>query len=138
MAIARPRLRANRKHGTAQIPFVVGLLVALAVVVFLIAGAIVAIAYWPQEFNRPPDPVDLRKRWLTTDPRRVKLIVTDSIREAYNDNEDVIERKSRAFEVAFVLTAVATGMLGVALVAQVTCQTVAPPWGWWPLGRGGC
>lgn len=124
--------------GTAQVPFVVGLLVALAVVVFLLAGSIVSIAYWPQEFNRPPDPIDLRERWLTTDPKQVKLIVMDSIREAYNDNEDVIERKSRAFKVAFVLTAAATGMLGAALVAQVTCQTVAPPWGWWPLGRGGC
>jgi len=124
--------------GTAQIPFVVGSLVALAVVCFLIAGAIVAIAYWPQKFDRPPDPVGLRDRWLTADPRRVKLIVTDSIRDAYNENEDVIKRKNQAFKVAFVLTAVATGMLGVALITQVTCQTVAPPWSWWPLGRSGC
>jgi len=124
--------------GAAQIPFALGVLVSVAVVLFFVAGSIVALAYWPQKFNRPPDPIDLRERWLTTDPNLVKLIVTDSIREAYNDNEDVIERKNFAFKVAFVLTAVATGVLGAALVLQVACQTVAPPWGWWPLGHTGC
>jgi hypothetical protein len=124
--------------GTAQIPFWIGLFVGLAVVLFLIAGAIVAVAYWPQEFNRPPDPIDLRNRWLTTEPEEVKLIVIDSILEAYNDNEDVIERKNDAFKAAFVLTAVATAVMGLALIAQLTCQTVAPPWVWWPLEPSGC
>ncbi|MBA2447705.1 MAG: hypothetical protein H0V51_06735, partial [Chloroflexi bacterium] len=105
--------------GTAQIPFWIGAAVVGAVVLFLVAGGIVAVAYWPQKFNRPPDPLDLRGRWLTTDPRQVKLIVIDSILDAYNDNEDVIERKNLAFKIAFVLTAVATGLLGVALMAQV-------------------
>ncbi len=124
--------------GTAQIPFLIRLAVGCAVVLFLVAGGIVAVAYWPQKFNRPPDPIDLRERWLTTDPRLVKLVVIDSIREAYNDNEDVIERKNGAFKIAFGLTAVATGLMGLALVAQITCQTVASPWPWWPLGHAGC
>jgi len=55
-----------------------------------------------------------------------------------NDNEDVIERKNLAFKIAFVLTAMATGLLGVALMAQVACQTVALPGDWWPLGHQGC
>ena len=54
-----------------------------------------------------------------------------------NDNEDVIERKNLAFKIAFVLTAVATGLLGIALMAQVACQTVALPGDWWPLGHQG-
>ena len=123
--------------GTAQIPFWIGAAVVGAVVLFLVAGGIVAVAYWPQKFNRPPDPLDLRGRWLTTDPRQVKLIVIDSILDAYNDNEDVIERKNLAFKIAFVLTAVATGLLGIALMAQVACQTVALPGDWWPLGHQG-
>lgn len=124
--------------GTVQIPFWIGLLVGMAVALYLVAGAVVAIAYWPQKFNRPPDPIDLRNRWLTTDPREVKLIVIDSILDAYNDNEDVIERKSRAFKVSFAMTAGATAMMGLALIAQVSCQTVAPAWKLWPFQSSGC
>lgn len=130
--------RGASQAGAALIPFGIGLAVIVAVALFLAAATIVAFAYWPQKFNRPPDPLDLRSRWLTTDPSEVKLIVVDSMLDAYNDNEAVIEAKNRAFKRAFVVTAVAIALMGLALVGQVNCQMMPSPWPWWPFGRSGC
>src|SRR5687767_11993428 len=112
-------------------------------ILFLVAAGIVAWRYRPTDFDRPPKPGELRDLYLTTDPRRVKLIVIDSILDAYTGNEAVIKRKNRAFKWAFGLTALATGLLGIALMSQVACETAAPPWhgAWrwlWPLSTPGC
>ena len=66
--------------------------------------------------------------YLTTDPRQVKLVVIDSILRAYTGNEAIIQRKNRVFTRAFGLTAAGTGLLGLGLMTQITCETVAPAW----------
>jgi hypothetical protein len=135
--------RSSWQAGGAAFPFFVGMATVVAMAFFLAAAAIVAWAYRPTDFDRPPKPGELRDLYLTTDPRRVKLTVIDSILDAYTGNEAVIKRKNRSFKLAFGLTAAGTGLLGLALMTQVTCETVAPPWsgfGWWawPLGASGC
>lgn len=109
------------------LPFWVGALTIGAVFVYLAAGAIVAWVYWPTNFDRPPRPSSLRDQYLTTDPRETRLIVVDSIIEAYNRNESVLARKTFAFKVAFVLTSLATALMGSAVTAQIALQTRA--WG---------
>lgn len=135
--------RSSWQAGGAPLPFTVGAATVVAVLLFLGAAAIVAWAYRTAEFDRPPKPAELRDLYLTTDPRRVKLIVIDSILEAYTGNEAVIQQKNQAFKLAFGLTAAGTGLLGVALMVQVTCETKVPSWAsfiWWawPLGSSGC
>ena len=80
----------------------------------------------------------LRELYLTTETKEVKLIVIDITLLAYTANQAIIERKNLAFKRAFGLTAVATILLGLALMGQVACQTAAPTWEWWPFGRSGC
>ncbi len=130
--------RASPAAGGAPLPFWVGAAAIGAVSLFLAAAGIVAWAYWPTDFDRPPKPHELRELYLTTDPREVKLIVIDITLLAYTGNQAIIERKNRAFKRAFGLTAAATILLGLAFMGQVACQTAAPTWWWWPLGRSGC
>jgi hypothetical protein len=129
--------RATPSSGGAPLPFVVGAAAILAVIFFLAAAIIATVAYWPYDFDRPPKPHELRELYLTTDPREVKLTVIDSILLAYTGNETIIERKIIAFKRAFCLTAIASALLGVALVVQMAYQTAAPPWWWWPVGQPG-
>lgn len=130
--------RSSPVLGGGPLPFLVGAGAIGAVSLFLIAAAIVAWAYWPTDFDRPPKPHELRELYLTTDPKEVKLIVIDIILLAYTGNQAIIERKNLAFKVAFGLTAIATILLGVAFMGQVACQTAAPAWLWWPFERTGC
>lgn len=110
---------------TAPLPALVGTAAIAAILIFLIAGAIVAVAYWPTPFDRPPKPSSLRDLYLTTDERETKLIVIDSIIAAYNHNEVVLARKIGAFKLAFVRTAAATGLLGLAVILEIGRQTQA-------------
>lgn len=135
--------RSSWQAGGAPLPFVVGAATVIALILFLVAAGTVAWAYRPMNFDRPPNPGELRDLYLTTDPRRVKLTVIDSILDAYTANEEVIRRKNRYFSWAFGFTAVGTSLLGLALMAHVTCETATPRWygsGWlaWPLGATGC
>jgi hypothetical protein len=129
--------RAASASGGAPLPFAVGATAILAVIFFLAAAVVATLAYWPSDFDRPPKPHELRELYLTTDPREVKLTVIDSILLAYTGNQEIIERKIIAFKRAFWLTAVASSLLGVALVVQVAYQTAAPPWSWWPFAQPG-
>jgi hypothetical protein len=130
--------RSSPASGGAPLPFLIGAGAIGAVSLFLAAAAIVAWAYWPTDFDRPPKPHELRELYLTTDPREVKLIVIDITLLAYTGNEAIIKRKNLAFKRAFALTGIATILLGLAFMGQVACQTAAPPWIWWPLGHSGC
>lgn len=115
------------QRGAAPIPFWAGTLAILAILLFLVAGIIAARVYWPTPFDRPPNPTILRAQYLTTDPRLTRLEVIDTIIQAYNRNQVVIDRKNFAFKLAFVLTGAATALLGAAVVVQTAAQT--PPWG---------
>jgi len=130
--------RASPVSGGAPLPFMIGAGAICAVTLFLAAAGIVAWAYWPTDFDRPPKPHELRNLYLTTDPKEVKLIVIDITLLAYTGNQAIIERKNMAFKRAFALTAIATILLGVAFIGQVACQTVAPTWLGWPFARTGC
>ncbi|MCC7106261.1 MAG: hypothetical protein IT307_14060 [Chloroflexi bacterium] len=130
--------RAGSSSGGSPLPFLVGTVAIMAVVLFLVAAAIATWAYWPYDFDRPPKPHELRELYLTTDPREVKLTVIDIILLAYTENAQIIERKITAFKQAFSLTAIATILLGIGLMAQVACQTAAPTWLWWPFEHAGC
>ncbi len=83
----------------------------------------VAIAYWPRDFDRPPKPSGLRAQYLTRDPRETKLAVIDTVILAYNANVATIAMKIRLFKIAFVLMSSATALLAVAVVVQVIYQT---------------
>jgi len=107
-------------------------------VLYIVAAALAAVAYWPTSFNRPPDRAQLREAYLLTSPNETRLEVVDTILVAYTANRAIIDRKNRFFKIAFSLTAVATGLLGLALVVGIACQTSAPDWPWWPFPRHGC
>jgi hypothetical protein len=114
------------QRGATQLDYHVTLLVNLAVLLFLMAGIIAAIAYWPGDFNWPPDPEDFR-RYLTTDPRRVKLWLVDSlIYRGYNRNEVYMLWKGRAFRASFVLTVLAVAALAAALMNHIMGQSKDP------------
>jgi len=102
---------------------------------FLIAGILVAWFYISLEFDRPQQPQSLREDFLL-DEREAKLAVVDTSITAYSRNGDILARKVLAFNVAFILTAVATVLMGLAVIAQVTCQTAAAIW--WPWPSSGC
>lgn len=110
----------------ASLPFWVGTAVDGAVVLYLIAGLLVAWAYRWRSFDRPVRPWIL-STYISTDPREVKHEVIDTAVLAYYQNERVITTKLQLFAVSFVFTVLATILLGVALLMQVTLQTQA--WG---------
>lgn len=94
---------------------------------FFIAGVVATRGYWLTVFDRPPQPTFLREQFLTTDPRQTKREVMDTIIEAYTKNQVVLNRKMALFGRAFLLTVLATGLLLLAVIAQVASQTLA--WG---------
>jgi hypothetical protein len=118
-------LRAATPSGgtPVPVPWWVAVPAVLAVVVFLVAAGIVAWAYQIADFHRPPHPVSLRDQYLLSDPRQSKLDIVDSINAAYNKNALVIEKKADAFTKAFWVSALATLLLGLAVVGQVLSNT---------------
>ncbi len=108
------------------VPFWVGLAASSAVGVYLLAAAIVGLAYLPMDFDWPPKPSTLRTEYLLEDPQETKLAVIDTLIAAYDLNERAIARKTRAFVVAFGLTAIATIILGIALIGNIAWQTYGP------------
>ncbi|MBI2755565.1 MAG: hypothetical protein HYX52_02545 [Chloroflexi bacterium] len=107
------------------VPFWTGSAAIAAIGCFATAGVIATVAYWPRDFNWPPAPDSLRK-YLTTDPREIKLTVLDEMLTAYDQNRVWLGRKFVAFRWAFSLTAIATALLGVAVIMQILVSTRAP------------
>ena len=111
--------------------FTTGAAAILAVLLFLVAGAVVAVAYWPREFDRPPKPRGLVDYYQDKTGLETRAAVLGTMLAAYDSNAKVIEQKMRAFRWAFVLTAAAVGLLGVAVVSDIAVHT-APPQGGMP------
>ena len=65
------------------------------------------------------------RKYITTDPREIKLTVVDEMLAAYEENKVWLDRKFQAFRLAMVLTAVATGLLGAATIIQLALVTRA-------------
>ena len=93
--------------------------------VYLVAGLLAVRAYWPLKFYRPPEPVDLRNEYLTTDPRVTKLEIIDTILLYWDENERALQRKFHTFKIAVVLTTIATGLFGAAVIIQLFAITYA-------------
>lgn len=124
------------QRATAPIPFLVGVIAILAMALFLVAGILVACYYASLDFDRPPQPKILLDEYLFVDEREAKMAVIDTSIKAYDKNQDILAKKVRAFNLAFVLTAVATVLMGLAVITQIACQTASPSW--WPWPGGGC
>jgi hypothetical protein len=120
------------QRSPAPIPFWVGVLAIAAMTMFLVAGILAARRYPSLDFDWPPQPESLREEFLLADPREAKLAVVDTAIDAYNQNRNILATKIWAFNVAFALTAVATVLMGLAVIAQLGCQTAAPEWWPWP------
>jgi hypothetical protein len=108
------------------LPFWVGALAIAGLALFFVAGLIATIAYWPRNFSWPPAPDSLRK-YLTTDPREIKLIVVDEMIEAYARNAVELDSKVLAVRRSLAISALATALLGAALIIDVLTYTQA--WG---------
>jgi hypothetical protein len=111
------------QRGASQLEHHVALLVNTAVMLFLLAGLIAGAAYWPGDFNWPPDPDEFR-RWITTDPRKVKFYLVDTlVIRGYNRNKVWMLWKGRAFRASYVLTVVAIIALAGALMNHMMAQS---------------
>ena len=93
-----------------------------AMALFLVAAALVGWAYWPRTFEWPPNPPALRDNYLASDERATRLVVLDTMLAAYDHNVDTIALKALAFKRAFIISAVAVTLLGVAVMIQVFVQ----------------
>lgn len=111
---------------TAWFPLPLGVVAALAVVLYMMAAAIVARVYIPTAFDWPPKPANLRTDFLLIDPRETKLSVIDTMVKAYQANELVIGWKTRWFVRAFGMTTLATFLLGIAVIGNIAWQTQVP------------
>jgi len=80
----------------------------------LCRGAFCTICVLARSINWPPAPSSLRK-YLTTDPRIVKLYVVDRMLFAFGENARKIGLKFRLFQLALVISTIATGLLGRAV-----------------------
>lgn len=105
-----------------SVPFLVGALAIVGLVMFAVAGLIALIAYWPREFNLPPAPDSLRK-YITSDEREIKLTVVDEMLDAYDVNKLWLGRKFLAFRWALVFVAFATALLGASVIIDLAQAT---------------
>jgi hypothetical protein len=112
---------------TGLMPSWIGTAVIVAIVLYLIAGAMAAWAYRPQKFDRPPRPVEMRAEYVTADPRDAKIELIDMILLAYDLNEPRIDSKFTWFGRAYKMAGLATAMMVVAVIGQIALQTRA--WG---------
>jgi hypothetical protein len=120
------------QRGQAPLEFHVAVLAQLAVGLFLAAGIVAVVGFWPRSFNWPPDPEDLFE-YLTTEPEQTKRDLVDSmIFRGYNLNERKLRWKVRIFQVAFLLTTLAVAMLAVALFFHIEAQSKSPDCSQWP------
>jgi hypothetical protein len=106
--------------------FITGASAGLAVGLFLVAGATVAWAYRPREFDWPPKPQGLADFYRDKTRLETRAAVLGTMLAAYDANARVIRQKVRAFKAGFVLSAAAVGLLGVAIVSDIALHT-APP-----------
>lgn len=91
------------------------------------AGIMAAWAYRPQQFDRPPQPDEMRAAYVTSDPREAKMELIDTILLAYAANESKILKKFVWFGWAYQVAAISTLFMALALMIQIALQT--RPWG---------
>lgn len=108
-------------------PSAVGTLVVIAICGYVLSGAMAAWAYRPQQFDRPPEPEEMRAEYVTTDPREAKIELIDTLLLTYSANESKILRKFAWFGWAYRVAAISTLLMALALVSQIALQT--RPWG---------
>ena len=67
----------------------------------------------------------MRNQYLTTDPRHTKLETVDTILLYWGQNEQALKWKFSAFKIALVLSTIATGLFGAAVMIQLSGITRA-------------
>jgi hypothetical protein len=106
------------------LPFVVGSMAIAGLATFFVAGFIAVRAYWPRDFDWPPKPGALPK-YVTTDPRVIKWTVVTEMLDSYARNGAELERKFEGFRWSMGAVAIATVLLGMAVIIQLVLLTRA-------------
>jgi len=110
----------------ALMPSWIGTAVIFSIGFYVLAGVMAAWAYRPQNFDRPPNPTELRASYVTENEKIAKIELIDMILLAYDLNEPRIRAKFSWFARAYLMAGIATLLMVAALTGQIALQT--RPW----------
>jgi len=96
----------------------IGLVVA-AILLLMLSAVLAGLAWLPREFDRPPEPLHLRQKYLGKPTQEVVLAVVDTMVEAYNDNRRRIDDKLGAFRRAAASLAVAVFLMATGAIVEL-------------------
>jgi hypothetical protein len=96
----------------------IGLVVA-AILLLMLSAVIAGLAWLPREFDRPPEPLHLRQKYLRKPVQEVLLAVVDTMVQAYNDNQRMIDEKLAAFRYAAVGLTVAVFLMATGAIVEL-------------------
>ena len=99
-------------------PATIGLVVA-AILLLMLSAVIAGLAWLPREFDRPPEPLHLRQKYLGKPVQEVVLAVVDTMVQAYNNNQRRIDEKLAAFRYAALGLAVAVFLMATGAIAEL-------------------
>ena len=95
-----------------------GLLIS-AIAVLMISGIIATAAWLPRKFDRPPNPAALRDGYLTSPRDETRLVVLDTMLEAYRENERRIDEKLAGFKNAVLVLGIAIVLIAIAGIIEI-------------------
>lgn len=95
-----------------------GLLIS-AVVVLMMSGILAAAAWLPRKFDRPPKPAALREGYLASPQDETRLVVLDTMLEAYGENQTRIDEKLAGFRNAALALGVAITLIAIAAIIEL-------------------
>jgi hypothetical protein len=90
-----------------------------AIVVLIVSGIIATAAWSPRKFDRPPNPAVLRDKYLTSPRDETRLVVLDTMLEAYNENQRRIDEKLVGFRNAMLVLGIAIVLIAVAGIIEI-------------------
>jgi len=83
------------------------------------SGFVAALGWLPREFDRPPEPGALRDGYLIKLQAETKLLILDTMVEAYDSNERAINEKLGSFRSAAVVFGVAVFLIGISAISEI-------------------
>lgn len=102
-----------------KLPDPVALLIGMAVVALLVASGISVVAYRPRGFQRPPDVISLRRKYLTRPASETKLAIVDAMLAAYPENTRIITGKLNAYRWALGWLVASIVLLALAINSRL-------------------
>ena len=96
----------------------IGLVVA-AILLLMLSAVLAGLAWLPRDVYMPPEPLHLRQKYLHKPAREVVLAVVDTMVEAYNDNQRIINEKLGAFKRAAASLAVAVFLMATGAIVEL-------------------